>query len=181
MEATTDAGARSAAPLAPIFVGEFARRFVAAFNALDSDALAAMCTEDVVWNDPTLPQPAHGREEVRAFVKATASAFPDFRLAWRGSPYISPDEPILLIRNRLAGTMRGTWSYSGMEASGQSIDILGVDEFTFRGDLLSGVRSYFDRAEMARQLGFLPPAGSAGDRTMTRLTNLKTRSRRRRT
>ena len=181
MEATTtNTATSSTTPLDRAFVEDWARRFADAWNRLDPDGVAAFCTEDVVWEDPTLPRTAHGREDVRAFIRASAQAFPDFHLGWRSAPYIAPDEPIVLIRNRLTGTMSGTWSYTGLEATGQSIDILGVDEFRFRGELLEGVRSYFDRSEMARQIGVLPPVGSPAEQVLTRFRNLQTRLKRRR-
>jgi steroid delta-isomerase-like uncharacterized protein len=179
MEATMNATGTPTTQLDPAFVEQWSQRFVEAWNALDAEALAAMCSEDIVWHDPTLPHPARGPDDVRAFVTATAESFPDFRLEWRGAPYISPAEPIALIRNRITGTMRGPWSYTGLAATGGSIDVVGVDEFTFRGELLSHCRSYFDRVEMARQLGVLPPVGSSGERAMTRLQNLKIRLKRR--
>jgi steroid delta-isomerase-like uncharacterized protein len=177
MEATTDAAARPATRLDRTFVEQWSRRFVAAWNALDDEALAAMCSEDVVWHDPTMPEPARGPEDVRAFVTATALAFPDLQLEALDSPFISRAEPVALLRYRLTATMHGPWRYSGLAATGRRLEVLGVDEWTFRGELLSHYRSYFDRAEMGRQLGVLPPAGSGADRAMTRLQNLRIRLR----
>jgi steroid delta-isomerase-like uncharacterized protein len=180
MEATADAAASTTTQLDPAFVEQWSQRFLEAWNALDGEAVAAMCSEDVVWHDPTLPHVARGKEDVCAFVTATARAFPDFRLEWRGPAHISPAEPLVLIRNRITGTMRGPWSYGGLAATGERIELVGVDEFTFRGELLSHCRSYFDKFEMGLQLGIVPPVGSAADRAMTRLQNLRTHLRQRR-
>jgi steroid delta-isomerase-like uncharacterized protein len=175
MEATTDATAGSATHLDPGFVEGWSQRFLEAWNALDGEALAELCTDDVVWHDPTLPETAHGPDEVRAFVTATARAFPDFHLDALGSPYVSAAEPVALLRYRMTATMRGTWSYTGLPATGRPIDVLGVDEWTFRGERLAVYRTYFDRLAMARQLGVVPELGSRGDRVMIRLQRLRAR------
>jgi steroid delta-isomerase-like uncharacterized protein len=181
MGATMDAAATPTTQLDPAFAEQFFRRFFEAWNTLDGEALAALCTEDVVWNDPLLAQPLRGREEVRDFLTATGAAFPDFHVEPLGSPHIEPAEPIVLLRYRLTGTMRGTWSGTGLVATGRRVDVPAIDEWTFRGEQLSHYRPYFDGLDFCRQLGIIPPAGGAADRALTRLTNLRTRLTRRRT
>jgi hypothetical protein len=105
MEGTTKAGGK----LDPAFVEDWGKRYLEAWNSLDADGVAAMCTEDVAWNDPGLPEPAHGREGVRAFVRATAQAFADFHVEELGKPYISAEEPRVLSRYRMTGTMLRPW------------------------------------------------------------------------
>lgn len=157
------------------FVEQWSERYLTAWNSHDAEAIAAMCTEDVVWKDPALPEPAHGREGVRAFIGATARAFPDFHVEEIGRPCISPAEPRVLTRYRMTGTMRGPWDYMGLAATAQRMDVLGVDEWTFEGELLSHYQTYYDSLDMTRQLGVLPPVGSASDRAMARLQHLQAR------
>jgi steroid delta-isomerase-like uncharacterized protein len=176
MKGATKAGAKHD----PTFVEDWGKRYLEAWNSLDADGVAAMCTEDVAWNDPALPEPAHGREGVRAFVRATADAFPDFHVEELGQPHISAEEPPALSRYRMTGTMLGPWEYSNLAATGRGIDVLGVDEWTFRGELMSHYRTYYDSLDMARQLGILPPAGSGADRAMAGLQHLHARFLRRR-
>jgi steroid delta-isomerase-like uncharacterized protein len=173
MEAT-DTGTE----LDPAFVEDWSKRYLEAWNSLDADGVAAMCAEEVVWNDPGLPEPANGREGVRAFVLATAHAFPDFHVEELGRPYISPGEPRVLSRYRMTGTMLGPWEYANLAATGHRIDVLGVDEWTFSGELMSHYRTYYDSLDMARQLGVLPPVGSAADRAMAGLQHLQARFQR---
>ena len=175
MEGTTDAGAQ----FDPAFVEGWGKRYLEAWNSLDADGVAAMCTEDVVWNDPGLPEPAHGREGVRAFVRATADAFPDFHVEELGQSYFSADEPRVLSRYRMTGTMLGPWEYTNLAATGRRIDVLGVDEWTFRGELMSHYMTYYDSLDMARQLGILPPVGSGAERAMAGLQHLQARFQRR--
>lgn len=175
MEGTTKAGAQ----LDPAFVEEWSGRYLEAWNSLDADGVAAMCTEDVVWNDAGLPEPAHGRDGVRAFVRATAHAFADFHVEELERPYISAEEPRVLGRYRMTGTMLGDWPYANLAATGRRIDVLGVDEWTFSGGLMSHYETYYDSLDMARQLGILAPVGSAADRAMARLQHLQARFQRR--
>jgi steroid delta-isomerase-like uncharacterized protein len=160
-------------------VEEWGNRYLEAWNSLDADGVAAMCTDDVIWDDPGLPESAHGRDGVRAFVRATAHTFPDFHVEELGRPYISPEEPRVLSRYRMTGTMLGPWEYTNLAATGRRIDVLGVDEWTFRGELMSRYQTYYDSLDMARQLGILPAAGSAADRAMAELQHLQARFQRR--
>lgn len=176
MEGKTKAGAK----LDPAFVENWGKRYLEAWNSLDVDGVAAMCTEDVTWSDPGLREPARGREGVRAFVRATAGAFPDFHVEELGQPYISVEEPRVLSRYRMTGAMLGSWEYSNLAATGRRIDVLGVDEWTFAGELMSRYRTYYDSLDMARQLGVVPPAGSAADRAMASLQHVQARFQRRR-
>ncbi len=175
MEAATNAAVR----LDPAFVEEWGKRYLEAWNSLDADGVAALCIEDVTWNDPGLPAPVNGREGVRAFVRATADAFPDFHVEELGRPYISPDEPRVLSRYRMTGTMLGPWEYTNLAATGRRIDVLGVDEWTFSGELMSEYETYYDSLDMARQVGILPATGSAAEKAMAGLQHLQARFQRR--
>lgn len=175
MEDTTTAGTK----LNSAFVEDWGRRYLEAWNSLDADGVAAMCTDHVAWKDPGLPEPLHGREGVRAFVRATARAFPDFHVEELGRPYISAEEPRALSRYRMTGTMLGRWEYTNLAATGRRIDVLGVDEWAFAGDLMSRYETYYDSLDMARQLGILPPVGSAVDRAMAGLQHVQARFQRR--
>src|SRR5689334_5822476 len=67
---------------------EFVRRYLAAWNAGDTDALAQLITDDIVWADPALPQPARGVPAVQEFMRESRRAFPDLRFS-------EPDPPVL--------------------------------------------------------------------------------------
>src|SRR5438034_10418804 len=114
MEATTDTAASPTTQLDPAFAEQWLGGFLQAWNTRDGDVLAAISTEDAVWHDPVLPDPARGREGLREFVRVTARAFPDFHIDQRGPLHISPVEPVVLFRWRMTGTMRGPWSVSGL-------------------------------------------------------------------
>src|SRR5436190_17054879 len=50
----------------------FIRRYIAAWNGFDGDAIAQLVTEDVTWADPALPEPARGVAAVQQFVRTSA-------------------------------------------------------------------------------------------------------------
>lgn len=182
--AATDVGATPTTQLDPAFVDDFVRRFYEGWNALDADAVAALCTEDVVWDEPILPRAAHGPDEVREFVIATRESTPDFHIERLSEPYISATEPKVLLPYRMRATQSGVWSYTRLAGSGLLIDAPAIDEWTFRGELLCHYCTYYDTLDTCRQVGILPPwgyyengepRGSAADRALTKFTNLKTR------
>jgi steroid delta-isomerase-like uncharacterized protein len=162
------------------FVEDWSRRYLEVWNAHDADAVAAFCTEDIVWTDPGLPEPVTGRSGVRAFVEATAQAFPDFHVEELEPPFLSAAGPRVLSPYRMTGTMLGDWEAAGLAATGARIAVLGVDDWTFRDGQLCRYSTYYDSLGMARQLGILPPADSAGDRLMARVQHLQARLQRRR-
>jgi steroid delta-isomerase-like uncharacterized protein len=162
------------------FVEDWGRRYLEVWNAHDADAVAAFCTEDIVWSDPGLPEPVTGRSGVRAFVQATAQAFPDFHVEELEPPFLSPAAPRVLSPYRMTGTMLGDWEPSGLAATGAHIDVVGVDDWTFRDGLLSRYSTHYDSLGMARQLGILPSVGSVGERLMARAQHLQARVQRRR-
>jgi steroid delta-isomerase-like uncharacterized protein len=179
MEATSAAATTPAGGLEPAFAEQWLERFLEAWNKPDGDVLAAISTDDVLWSDPVLPEPERGRDGMRRFVAETAQAFPDFHVAQRAPLVVSTFEPVVLFRWRMTGTMHGPWSYSNLAPSGRRFEIIGVDEWTFRDGLMSHCRSNYDRLDMARQLGIVPPLGSTGDRIMTRIQHIKARRQRR--
>ncbi len=64
---------------------------VEAWNDRDLDGYVSQLTEDVVWNDPAMVEPAEGREAVRAFSETVLRAFPDFRYTIRPPICVADD------------------------------------------------------------------------------------------
>jgi len=63
-----------AQPIDARFARHFLARLHAAVNAHDAQAVAALCCEDVVWEDPAAPEPLRGREAVLRFHRDSCSA-----------------------------------------------------------------------------------------------------------
>lgn len=183
--AATDVAAQARTQLDPAFVDDFVRRFYEAWNALDADAVADLCTEDVIWDEPIIPEAARGKDEVRRFVNATKEVTPDFHIERLSpEPYISTTEPKVLQPYRMTGTNTGVWSYTGLLPTGYRIESPAIDEWTFRGELLCHYVTYYDTLDFCRQIGNMPPWGwiengeKRGhwlDRMLTSITNISTR------
>ena len=77
---------------------------------------------------------------------------------------------------RATGTFSGDARFEGLDPNGASVDVRGCDVVTIRDGRLVDNQAYTDGAEIARQLGALPPQGSLPERGMTGALNLKTRA-----
>ena len=121
----------------------FAEGYVAAWNAGDPQAVAACATEDVVWTDPALAEPARGRAEVAEFAVASLTAFPDLRFDEPGDPAMVEDGSAAYVPWVMSGTNSGPIDPPGFAPTGRSISITGLRrlavpgraDLALRGDL----------------------------------------------
>jgi steroid delta-isomerase-like uncharacterized protein len=143
-----------------------------AWDRLDPDAVAACCTDDLIWRDPSLPEPLHGLDAARTFFAETVSAFPDLVVDHVQAPCYSLAEPLMTVAYEMAGTMLGPWESLGVAATGRSMRVGSLDEYRFRDGLLAEVSTTYDSLEVARQLGLLPPSGGRLERVLTRAQHL---------
>jgi steroid delta-isomerase-like uncharacterized protein len=152
-------------------VRDFAQRWVDAWNEHDADALVAMCTEDVVWEDPAAPQAANGRDEVREVLRAVWTVFPDMSFTLPGAPLVELDGPRVAQVWRLSGTFLGMDRDGGFAfaPTGKRVDQVGIDFYEFRDDLVSRYVAFYDLSESLRQMGLSPPRGGRAERTMALL------------
>jgi SnoaL-like polyketide cyclase len=79
------------------------------------------------------------------------------------------------VRWRARGSFTGPVRFEGLIPNGASVDVQGCDVLTIREGRIQRNDAYMNGAEMARQLGGLPPRGSLAERVATRSLNLKTR------
>jgi steroid delta-isomerase-like uncharacterized protein len=159
------------------FLSDWAAGFLNAWNALDGEAVASLCTGDVVWSDPSTPESFTGRKGVLEFVEMTAGAFPDFHVTETAPPYFLPDCTRVLSPYRMTGTMLGPMN--AFAPTGRKISVSGVDDWTFRDGFLCSYYSYYDTIDVARQLGIMPRSGSRAEQLMTRLQHAQARLQRR--
>lgn len=108
------------------------RRFNAALNARDLQAMLACLTEDTVFEN-TEPAPDGTRYEGRQAVAAFWEAF----LAGSPQARIEPEE---LIECGERVVMR--WTYTWREASGETGHVRGVDLYRLRSGLIAEKLSY---------------------------------------
>jgi predicted ester cyclase len=101
------------------------------------------------------------------------AAFPDFRFEVLE---VVADDTKAAVRWRATGSFTGDATFEGLRANGAELAVEGFDLLTVEDDKIVSNEAYMNAAEMARQLGALPPQGSAPEKAMTGLLNLKTRA-----
>lgn len=166
----------------PIESGEwlhdFGERYLAAWNTHDASAVTACATEDVIWVDPALPEPARGRDELAEFVRAGCTAFPDLRFAENGPPAMTEDRLVAYAPWRMTGTNSGPIDPPGFAPTGKAVDLPGFDMWRFRDGLIWRYEAIYDFSLVARQLGLAPPPGGLAERSMVRLQRLQAKLKR---
>jgi steroid delta-isomerase-like uncharacterized protein len=162
------------------FVRSFIERWAIAWNRHDADALASLCADDVVWDDPALPQPEQGRAAVREYLRGVWSMFPDLAFALPEPPLIALDGPRAGQAWVMTGTMLGSDPWAGFAPTGKRVELEGIDLYEFRDGLLAHYRGRYDMAECARQLGLAPARGSRPERIAAFLQRTAVRLRRKR-
>ena len=166
-------------PTQDVSIREFADRYASAWNRRDTDAMGALITEDIVWADPALPEPARGIQAVQAFMRSSFRAFPDLRFGEPDRPALAVSGDEVLWAWSMIGTNLGPLEPPGFAPTRRSICIDGVDRWTMRDGRIARYRAFYDMNEFARQLGLVPPVGSRAERTMVALQRLRARLARR--
>jgi steroid delta-isomerase-like uncharacterized protein len=108
----------------------------------------------------------------RAWFGDLFRAFPD--LAMEIVEIVAEGEKAA-VRWRATGTFDGSANFEGLAPNGSRVEVQGCDVLTIRDGRIQHNDAYMNGAEMMRQLGALPPAGSPPEKAMTALLNLKTR------
>lgn len=127
---------------------------------------------------------AGGTGEIHGLVELTAphsyrawfanlfAAFPDFSFEILD---VAAEGEKAAVRWRATGSFSGDASFEGMDPTGARVDLSGCDMLTIREGKIQRNDAYLNGAQMAQQLGALPPAGSLPERAMLGALNLKTR------
>jgi steroid delta-isomerase-like uncharacterized protein len=158
---------------------QFTERYAAAWNSCDTDAMAELITDDIVWVDPALPEPARGIPAVQEFMRTSFQAFPDLRFS-------EPDPPHLSVEGgdqvawawTMEGTFRGPIDPPGFAPTGKRMQIDGIDVWHMRDGRIADYRAFYDMSDLVRQLGILPEAGSRAERMTVALQRLQVRFQR---
>jgi steroid delta-isomerase-like uncharacterized protein len=166
-------------PLDAARVRSFAERWVGAWNARDPDQILSLCTDDVVWFDPVLPEAIRGHAPVREFLESTWRGFPDLRFSAVGAPYVNLDEEAAALRWRVSGTMLGPIEPPGLAPTGARVEGEGLDLYRFRGDLLAEYTTVYDLSAWMRSMGLLPKRGTRAERVGVLFQRLGARRARR--
>ena len=112
-------------------VDAFIDEYIDVVNSLSVGRYLEICHDDITWVDPSLPEPARGKEAVGAFIGGAVEAFPGLRL-------VEPDPS-----HRTFYGNQVAWAWI-MQATveDKAMEMHGVELFEIRDGLLAMVRSY---------------------------------------
>jgi predicted ester cyclase len=141
--------------------------------------MAGMLTDDIVWTDPALPEPARGIPAVQEFMRFSFRAFPDLHFSEADPPHLTATGDLVSWAWTMQGTMRGPVDPPGFAPTGRRMRVSGVDLWGIRGGRIGDYRAFYDAMELARQLALIPARGSRAERATVALQRLQARFGRR--
>ena len=165
--------------LNPGTVREFAARYLDAWNRQDASVMGELVTEDIVWSDPALPEPARGVAAVQEFMRSSWQAFRDLRFEEPNPPHVSVNGDQVAWAWRMHGTMTGPIEPPGFAPTGKSMTVDGVDLWIFREGRVAVYRAFYDLMDLSRQLGIMPLPGSRAERATVGMQRIQARFQRR--
>jgi steroid delta-isomerase-like uncharacterized protein len=155
---------------------EFTHHWFEGWNRHDGQAVAQLCTDDIVFTDPGTGT-VRGRADVAGWVQTCARAFPDMRLEVPEPAYASRDRAKGLVLWRMSGTHKGLLDPPGFAPTHRTFVLEGVNHWEFRDGLVERYRADYDTVGFLRQLGLLPDPGSRLERVTVLIQQLGSRFR----
>lgn len=140
---------------------------IRAFNDHDPDGILSHFTEDVHWEDPSLPEAAVGSRAARAAVENLLHAFPDQQFD------IDTLQILLDPEGRYGtsvwswtGTMTGPIDPPGYAPTGKQAHMTGACFYEFRDGRIARHVVLYDMLGILQQLGLMPATTSAPAKMM---------------
>jgi steroid delta-isomerase-like uncharacterized protein len=147
---------------------ELMQAYLDAWNSHEPAAVAAFFAPDGVYDDRGARVVVRGTDEIREHVASVQASFSDLRFelvrAAHGEDFT-------------AGEWRAEMTHSGalegLKATGRRVTSEGVDVATLDSEgRIAHLVSYYDGAEIMRDLGLLPGRGSRMERALVRAASL---------
>jgi steroid delta-isomerase-like uncharacterized protein len=129
----------------------------AAFEKKSEADFVGGATDDIVWDDMTMPEAMKGKAAGKKFFNEITKAFPDLKAnhvnTWGIGDFV-------IAEGTMTGTHKG--AFMGIQPTKKSINMHGLDiaQFNKDGKLIKGA-SYGNGAELMMQLGLMPQPGAA--------------------
>ncbi|MDQ6810807.1 MAG: ester cyclase, partial [Actinomycetota bacterium] len=148
-----------------------ARKYFAAIDARELEAAVAMWADGGRENvrgqvDVTAP------DGVREFIGGLLGAVPDLRFEILST---TTEEDRCAVQWRLTGTFAGPGSLNGIAPTGHPIVMEGIDLLSVRDGQIQSNDAFPDSMALPRQIGMMPPQGSAAEERLAGAFNAKTR------
>lgn len=139
-----------------------------ALNRHDAQAAARLWSADAHWVVPG--KILRGPQQVAAYFEDFFAALPDFHLEVIAMAERGAD---VLVHWRMTG--RHTGRLDGVDGTGRSLSLHGMDHLVVRGEQIVSNMIVCDQLEAARQVGAMPALDSRADRAMKTMVNARTR------
>lgn len=121
-------------------------------NEQHFEAAGEFLAEDYVEHNPVLPGGTiRGRDEIVAFWKEFFDPWDDLSVA--GEEFVAEDDHVA-VRTRGGGTLDG--EFMGVDATGRTIDITGMEMYRIEGGKIAEAWICVDSLGMMEQLGAVP-------------------------
>jgi glyoxylase-like metal-dependent hydrolase (beta-lactamase superfamily II)/predicted ester cyclase len=147
------------------------RRYFEAIGAHDVQRAAAMWAPD--GREDVRGQGLYiGPEGLREFIGSLIEAIPDLRVEIVST---TTEGERCALHWRFSGTFAGPGSFNGFAPTGHRMELEGVDVLTVRDGLIVSNDAFTDTMSVPRQLGMMPPLGSAAEQRLTSAFNVKTK------
>ncbi|HEX3563078.1 MAG TPA: ester cyclase [Solirubrobacterales bacterium] len=147
---------------------ELMRAYLGAWNDRDAARIASFFADEAVYEDHGAGATALGPEGIRDHAARVHAGFPDLRFelvrAAHGDDFTAGEW-------RSAMTHLG--DFEGLRPTGRVVESSGVDVATLDADgRIVRLDSYYDGAEIMRDLGLLPARGSRLETALARAASL---------
>ena len=137
-------------------------------NRKDVAALKQFWTADTIERFPD--RTCRGADEIAAYFQEAFDAIPDWNMEVVSIVEQGDD---VFVHWHLTGTHNGP--LLGIEATGKPLAVDGMDHFVIRDGKVVSNFVIFDQLQYARQIGMMPPDGSAGDKAFKGAFNARTK------
>lgn len=127
--------------------------YLAAWNAHDGAAAAAILAEDATYYDASVGTPVSGREAARTqVIDAFLNAAPDAVWTREGDAVVAGGS--VAFEWTFSGTNTGDWA-DGTKATGKPFSFHGMSMFRVEGDSIVSQADYYDALGFYKQLGLM--------------------------
>jgi predicted ester cyclase len=138
-------------------------------NERDLDSLRQLWDAETVERFPDGTY--RGADAIAAYFETAMTAMPDWHMEVVKT---AEDGEDVFVHWKLTGTHSGG-VFQGIEPTGKSIALDGMDHFVVRDGLVATNFVVFDQMQFARDIGMLPPDGSRADRAVKKAFNARSR------
>jgi steroid delta-isomerase-like uncharacterized protein len=121
------------------------------WNRGQLDRMEELCAPEYIYHAPAFPD-GLSLKGLMDYIHLMRKAFPDLHMTLIGTPIREVD--LYAVRWVMVGTHRG--DFLGELASGQSIELHGMDVFHFENERLIEQHSFADRMVLMQQIGAMP-------------------------